>query len=394
MSQFFEPEILKSLDQKSTPFYYYDLEVLENTLQAIEEAVGDHPFVIHYAIKANANSRVLEQVKAHGFGIDCVSGEEVSCALEHGFEAKKIAFAGVGKRDDEIELGIDAGIFTFNVESIEELKVIDQIAKKKGKQVDVALRFNPNVNAKTHEYITTGLEENKFGINHWELDHLFELLPQLQQLKVKGIHFHIGSQITDLSVYQNLCNRVNEFQQIFRDRGYQLEHVNVGGGLGVNYQDPDQEIIPDFEAFFKIFKDFISLYPGQELHFELGRAVVAQSAALISRLLFVKHGIKTNFAILDAGMTELIRPALYQAYHKIENLSKSHLPHDKKYDVVGPICESSDCFGKAVKLPASERGDLFAIRSVGSYGEVMSSNYNLRKKIKNVYKDEFTKIDQ
>lgn len=387
---FIDDATLGSLQKLPTPFYYYDLDVLEETLQAVKEASADSPFKIHYAIKANANSRILEKIKAFGFGIDCVSGEEVQCALDHGFAAKQIAFAGVGKRDDEILLGIEQNIFTFNVESVEELKVIDDLAKQNNQKVDIALRFNPNVNAKTHEYITTGLEENKFGINHWELDSLFELLPTLENLNVRGLHFHIGSQITDLSVYKNLCNRVNDFQRIFRQRGYDLDHVNVGGGLGVNYEDPDSGRIPDFDAFFKIFKEFVDLYPGQSLHFELGRAIVAQSAALISKVLYVKKGIKTDFAILDAGMTELIRPALYQAYHKIENISRPKAELAQRYDVVGPICESSDCFGKAVKLPLTERGDFIAIRTTGAYGEVMSSNYNLRKNVKTIYKDELT----
>ena len=240
----------------------------------------------------------------------------------------------------------------------------------------------------THRYITTGLEENKFGINYWELDELFDLLPKLKNIRLRGIHFHIGSQITDLSVFKNLCNRVNELQAAFRERGFDLEHINVGGGLGVNYLEPDEELIPDFKSFFNIFKEFVQLAPGQELHFELGRSIIAQSASLISRVLFVKKGINTNFTILDAGMTELIRPALYQSYHKIENLTKKHLDANTKYDVVGPICESSDCFGKSILLPETERGDLIAIRTVGAYGEVMSSSYNLRDKAKTYYHDE------
>lgn len=388
MIDFFDKRSLSAFEGMKTPFYFYDLEILEQTLKAIREAVGDSPFEIHYAIKANANSKVLEKIKEHGLGIDCVSGEEVACALEHGFAPHQIAFAGVGKRDDEIELGIEHGIFTFNVESLEELKVINELASNKQKQVDIALRFNPNVNAKTHEYITTGLEENKFGINYWELNDLFELLPTLPNLKLMGLHFHIGSQIRDLSVYKNLCNRVNQFQEIFRQRGFELGHVNVGGGLGVNYEDPDVGMIPDFSEFFSIFREFVNLYPGQSLHFELGRAVVAQSAALISKVLYVKKGIKTDFAIVDAGMTELIRPALYQAYHKIQNISKLNEADKQAYDVVGPICESSDCFGKRIKLPFTERGDLIAIRTTGAYGQVMSSNYNLRKNVKTIYKDE------
>lgn len=388
MMAHFDWNKLDGLAQIKTPFYYYNLGQLQETLVALKKEVEGFPFHVHYAIKANSNTRILEQIKKAGLGIDCVSGNEVQCALDHGFNASEIAFAGVGKSDEEIRLGLEKGIFTFNVESLPELKIIDEMAGQMGKIAPIALRFNPNVNAKTHKYITTGLEENKFGINYWELDELFVLLPQLKNCKLLGLHFHIGSQILDLSVYKNLCNRVNELQQQFKARAIAIDHINVGGGLGVNYQEPDSDAIPDFASFFQIFKDFLDLMPGQTLHFELGRALVAQSASLISRVLYVKKGIKTNFLILDAGMTELIRPALYQSFHKIENWSKANQKAEEKYDVVGPICESSDCFGKAVQLPASERGDLVAIRSTGAYGEVMASSYNLRDKAKAIYHED------
>jgi diaminopimelate decarboxylase len=383
---YFTKDKIEQLSVHATPFYYYDLEVLNKTLLSINAAVKNKPFVVHYAIKANANKPILEQIKAQGFGIDCVSGNEVKRAIELGFSSSKIAFAGVGKTDEEINYGLDQDIFTFNVESLAELKIIDELAAKKGKIAGIAIRLNPNVNAKTHHYITTGLEENKFGINAWELPEFFELFKTLQHIKLKGIHFHIGSQINDLTVFKSLCNRVNDFQQQFRERGIILDHINVGGGLGVNYESPDEETIPDFGAFFKVFDDFLELEPNQEVHFELGRSVVAQCGSLISRVLYIKEGIKTNFAILDAGMTELIRPALYQSYHKVENISQLGQPNNKKYDVVGPICESSDCFGKAIDLPETKRGDLMAIRSAGAYGEVMSSSYNLRDKAKSIYK--------
>ena len=381
-------DTLKKFEGIQTPFFYYDLSLLDKTLEAIKEATDGAPYVVHYALKANANKRIMQCVKAAGMGIDCVSGNEVRRAIEEGFAPQSIAFAGVGKTDEEIRYGLEQGIFTFNVESLPELQVIDNLAKQQQKVAHIAIRLNPNVNAKTHQYITTGLEENKFGINYWELDQLFDLLNRLKHIHLKGIHFHIGSQITDLSVFKNLCNRVNELQKVFRNRGIELEHINVGGGLGVNYAEPSKEMIPDFSSFFNVFKKFITLQPNQELHFELGRSIVAQCAALISRVLYVKKGIKTHFVILDAGMTELIRPALYQSFHKIENLSKQKNPIDSKYDVVGPICESSDCFGKAISLPQTERGDIVAIRTVGAYGEVMSSNYNLRAKAKAYYHDE------
>lgn len=384
----FTKERVEQLKSHATPYYFYDLEILDATLLAIQNAVKKKPYVVHYAIKANANERILERIKKVGFGIDTVSGNEIKWALKNGFKGNEIAFAGVGKSDEEIQTALEAGIFTFNVESIPELQVIDELAAKAGKKAPIAIRLNPNVNAKTHHYITTGLEENKFGINYWELNELFEQLEKLQNIELKGLHFHIGSQIRDLSVFKNLCNRVNELQSEFRERNIDLDHINVGGGLGVNYQNPDEELIPDFDAFFSIFDQFIDLLPNQSLHFELGRAVVAQCAALISKVLFVKEGVKTNFAILDAGMTELIRPALYQSSHHIQNLSKINEEATYKYDVVGPICESSDCFGKAILLPKTERGDLMAIRTAGAYGQVMSSQYNLRDFAKTIYHDE------
>lgn len=384
----FTKERVEQLKSHATPYYFYDLDILDATLLAIQNAVKKKPYVVHYAIKANANERILERIKKVGFGIDTVSGNEIKWALKNGFKGNEIAFAGVGKSDEEIQTALEAGIFTFNVESIPELQVIDELAAKAGKKAPIAIRLNPNVNAKTHHYITTGLEENKFGINYWELNELFEQLEKLQNIELKGLHFHIGSQIRDLSVFKNLCNRVNELQSEFRERNIDLDHINVGGGLGVNYQNPDEELIPDFDAFFSIFDQFIDLLPNQSLHFELGRAVVAQCAALISKVLFVKEGVKTNFAILDAGMTELIRPALYQSSHHIQNLSKINEEATYKYDVVGPICESSDCFGKAILLPKTERGDLMAIRTAGAYGQVMSSQYNLRDFAKTIYHDE------
>jgi len=372
----------------ATPFYYYDLSLLEANLGALKNAVNPE-YVVHYALKANANKRILEVIKNNGIGADCVSGNEVKKAVEVGFKSSEIAFAGVGKSDEEILVALQNDIFCFNSESGEEIKVINELAGKAGKTAQIALRINPNVHANTHKYITTGLEENKFGINLWELDSVMELLKTCSNIKLLGIHFHIGSQINDLSNFKNLCTKVNEIQQWFEERNYKLEHINVGGGLGVDYHQPDENPAPDYKAYFDVFGKFLELRKGQQLHFELGRAIVAQCGILVSKVLYVKKGVNTSFVILDAGMTELIRPALYQSYHKIENLSnlKSHLSN-LRYDVVGPICESSDCFGKAVMLPETNRGDLFAIRTTGAYGEVMASNYNLREKAKAIYSDE------
>lgn len=379
----FSKEQIERFKTLETPFYYYDIELLKNTLSAIKKAAPKE-YHIHYALKANSNPKLLALIKDGGFGADCVSGNEVKRAVEMGFASKDIVFAGVGKSDAEINYALDKDIFCFNVESTAELTVINDLAKAKNKTAKVALRINPNVDAHTHKYITTGLEENKFGINPYEFDVVLNLIKTLSNIQLIGLHFHIGSQITSLTPFKNLCTRVNEINQWFIEKGYLLPNINLGGGLGINYQEPDKEAIVDFESYFNVFKQFLELKTGQAVHFELGRAIIAQCGSLISRVLYIKNGINTNFAILDAGMTELIRPALYQAFHKIENLSNTTTAN-VKYDVVGPICESSDCFGKAVLLPETKRGDLMAIRSAGAYGEVMSSSYNLRDLAKAVF---------
>jgi diaminopimelate decarboxylase len=368
-----------------TPFYYYDTERLDKTLATVAKLGRENGFRIHYALKANANEPILRRISAYGYGADCVSGYEVRRALETGFNPSDIVFAGVGKADWEIELGLDQGISCFNSESIQELGVINELAARKGVKAPVALRINPHVDAHTHHYITTGIEENKFGINPWDWDKVIKFLETAPNLEWKGLHFHIGSQITNFDVFKGLCTRINEIQAWFACNNLTPRIINVGGGLGIDYSNPDSDG-PDFRTYFDIFKKHLDLQFGQEVHFEPGRALVAQSGSLISKVLYVKEGVKTRFAILDAGMTELIRPALYQAFHVIENLT-SNAPATL-YDVVGPICESSDCFGKAVNLPETRRGDLIAIRSAGAYGETMSSNYNLREKVKTWYSDE------
>lgn len=382
----FSSENLVQFAEIETPFYYYDLDLLSKTLDACASQASKYNYHVHYALKANFNDRVLQAVQATGFGADCVSGNEVKKAVETGFDAGKVVFAGVGKSDREINDALDLNIFSFNVESIQELGVINELASKKGKIAKVALRINPNVDAHTHANITTGLDENKFGINSWDLGECAEVLRSSANLEFIGIHFHIGSQITNLEVFKHLCVKVNEFADWFQSRGFSLKVLNVGGGLGINYQNPDQQI-PDFKGYFKIFSDFLNVQPHQEVHFELGRALVGQAASLISKVLYVKNGRKKNFVILDAGMTELMRPALYQAYHKLENISKIEMEASIKYDVVGPICESTDSFGKEILLPETERGDYFAIRSTGAYGEVMASNYNLRELVRYLYKE-------
>lgn len=380
---FREAEIIK-FKNTPTPFYYYNMEVLKSTLKNVVSASEKYGYHIHYALKANSNNKILELIKEHGLGADCVSGNEVKKAIECGYSSDKIVFAGVGKTDEEINTALDANIFCFNCESIPEIEVLNELAQQKDKAAQIALRINPNVNAKTHHYITTGLEENKFGINMWELDAVLDTLKKADNIKLIGLHFHIGSQITDLGAYKGLCLRVNEIQEWFYENKIIVDHVNVGGGLGIDYENPIKNAIPDFDEFFKLFYDFIELRPQQQLHFELGRSLVAQCGTLISKVLYVKNGVNTDFAIVDAGMTELLRPALYQATHKISNIT-SQSKNLKRYDVVGPICESSDCFAKALMLPETRRGDLVAIHSAGAYGEVMASQYNLRDLVKAVY---------
>ncbi len=391
----FNSALVNRFQQLETPFYYYDLELLKATLKACADASFKHHFRVHYAMKANFNPRVLATIQSFGFGADCVSGNEVLAAVAHGFKKEKIVFAGVGKSDKEINLALDQAIFCFNAESVQELDVINNLASAKNKTANIAIRINPNVDAHTHHFITTGLEENKFGINTWELPAVAEKLRQCKNLNFLGIHFHVGSQINDLSVFQNLCLKVNEIQLWFQEEGFEVKVLNVGGGLGIDYFLPDKNSIVDFGSYFQVFKDFLQINPNQEVHFELGRALVAQCASLISRVLYVKNGIKKNFLVLDAGMTELIRPMLYQAYHQIENVSRQPSASNiepqtsnlKPYDVVGPICESTDCFRTDVELPESERGDLIAIRSAGAYGEVMASGYNLRDRVQTVYSE-------
>lgn len=369
---------IEKFNTLETPFYYYDTELLRQTLKTINQEAGRYPqYHVHYAVKANANPRLLSIIRENGLGADCVSGGEINAALKAGFPADKIVFAGVGKADWEIKLGLEAGICCFNVESIPELENIDRLAAEMGKTASVALRINPNVDAHTHHYITTGLSENKFGISVEHLEMALDRLAELSHVKLMGLHFHIGSQILDMDSFKMLCNRINEIQETLYRRMTIVDVINVGGGLGVDYQSPDKQSIPDFAAYFAVFHKHLKLRPKQHLFFELGRAVVCQCGSLITRTLYVKEGVQKKFVIVDAGMTDLIRPALYQAYHSIENIS-SHLP-SQQYDVVGPICESSDCFGKVVTLPETSRGDLIAIRSAGAYGEIMASQYNCRR---------------
>lgn len=377
---------IEKFEALQTPFYYYDMKLLGETLEVVKAESGKYGYHVHYAVKANANPRILQTIAAAGLGADCVSGGEVRAALDAGFPVDKVVFAGVGKADWEIDLGLDADIFCFNVESLAELEIINERAAAKGKTARIALRINPEVDAHTHAKITTGLKENKFGINLGLLGKVLDAMKQMQHVRLIGIHAHIGSQITDMSAFRNLAIRMNEIQDELEARGIQVENLNFGGGLGIDYYHPNHLPIPAFDNYFAVFKKLLQLRPGQQVHFEPGRSVVAQCGTLISRVLYVKEGEAKKFAILDAGFTDLIRPAMYDAYHRIENLSSDG--EVELYDVVGPICESSDVFGKDVELNEAHRGDFIALRSAGAYGEVMASQYNCRALPKAYYSDQ------
>jgi diaminopimelate decarboxylase len=367
-----------------TPFYYYDLEVLRSTLDVVRKESDNSGYKVHYAVKANSNPRILKIISSYGFGADCVSFNEINAAIAAGFNHSEIVFAGVGKTDKDIIAALKSDIFCFNCESIPEIEVINQLAAKQSKTAQIALRINPYIEAHTHKYITTGIEESKFGINTWELDDVIKKLTGLKNIRLIGIHFHIGSQITRMSVFKSLCARINELQEWFSSHNIYLQVINVGGGLGIDYENPEKN--PDFPEYFSLLNEFIDLLPSQELHIEPGRSITGQCGSLISKVLFIKNGSNTMFAIIDAGMTDLIRPALYQAHHKIENLTSTGNAY--RYDVVGPVCESSDTFAKYIELPETRRGDIIAIRSAGAYGEAMAMRYNLRDLPKSVFSDE------
>jgi diaminopimelate decarboxylase len=375
---------IEKFSKIETPFYFYDLDVLRSTLETVKKESENSGYKIHYAVKSNYNPRILKIIASYGLGADCVSFNEINAALSAGFKSDDIVFAGVGKTDKDIIAALKAGIYCFNCESIPEMEVIDQLAGIQNKTAQIALRINPYIEAHTHKYITTGIEESKFGINTWELDEVIRRLAGFKNIKLIGMHFHVGSQITRMSVFKSLCARINELQEWFSSHNVNLEIVNVGGGLGIDYENPEKN--PDFPEYFSLLNEFIELRPGQELHIEPGRSISGQCGSLISRVLFIKNGSNTQFAIIDAGMTDLIRPALYQAHHKIENLSSDGSIY--RYDVVGPVCESSDTFAKYIELPETKRGDLIAIRSAGAYGEAMASRYNLRDLPKAVFSDE------
>ena len=441
------------VEELATPFWYYDMDVFRKTVKLAASLSERYGIGAHYALKANVEPRLVSYIASKGFGADCVSGNEVKYAVESGFARSSIVFAGVGKSDKEISDALDLGIGCFNVESLMEMQVIDALAASKGVRANVSLRINPNVDAHTHRYVTTGLYENKFGISRHEFEAAIDVLKGSKALDFKGLHFHIGSQITDVEpVYSLECERAAEIVEWFEAHGMEVGSIDLGGGLGVDYDEPDENPVPDFEKWFSIIDRKLRRRPEQSVSIEPGRSMVAQCGSLITRVLFVKSGETKTFLIMDAGMNDLIRPALYGAYHKIENLSayyvnksssdemknysksssddrpgpgicESKYVEDAKaarsvrvwdrvpmknkepvgrdrplekgvqgglrlYDVVGPVCESSDVWGEGRELPYSKRGDILAIRSTGAYGSVMSSRYNLRDLAPAVFSDD------
>ena len=376
-------EVFKSIE---TPFYYYDMNLLRDTLKVYTSYLNKYHYFAHYAMKANAQKPIMEEVRKNGLGVDCVSGNEVKLAIKYGFSPDKIVYAGVGKTDKEIKYALKSGIFAFNCESVPEIIVIGELAKAMGKKAHISIRVNPDIDAHTHKYISTGLKENKFGISPWMFEDVLNVIDDNDYLELIGLHFHIGSQITELGIFKTLCERCEVLQKWFLDRGVLVSSIDLGGGLGVSYDDPHGKAIADFEDYFSIINKNLKVRPGQNVHFEPGRAIVAQCGSLISRVLYVKQGSGIKFVILDAGMNDLIRPALYHAHHKIENLISTG--RNLRYDVVGPVCESSDVWDKKVLLPQTKRGDFIAIRSAGAYGQVMGMKYNQRDLAKDYYSDD------
>ncbi|MBQ7221991.1 MAG: diaminopimelate decarboxylase [Bacteroidales bacterium] len=380
---------ISNFQKLETPLFYYDMDLLRETLSLFKKLLDKYGIVGHYALKANANDRILKAVLDHGIGAECATGNEVSLAVASGFAPENVVFAGVAKTDKEIVTALKADIACFNCESIQEIQVIDELAGSLGKRARIAIRVNPNVDAHTHKYITTGLKENKFGISPWAFDEVLKVIKASKNIDFTGLHFHVGSQITDMSVFKELCIKVNVIENWFEEKGVNVKSIDLGGGLGVDYDDPDKHPVPTFEEYLKVIHDNLKVKPGQIVRVEPGRAVVAQCGYLITRATYVKNGMEKKFVILDAGMNNLIRPALYDAHHKVENITSDG--KKSRYDVVGAVCESSDTFAANALVNETRRGDIFAIHSAGAYGQVMNMRYNQRDLAKAYYSDDFNK---
>lgn len=380
-------QVAEKLRKYETPFYLYDIALLRQTLESVTYESKKYNYHLHYAIKANYDDRLLQVIREYGLGIDCASGNELKKAIEAGFDPKTIVYAGVGKRDKELRYAIEQKILAINVESLEELFLLDRMSGEMGVVTDVALRINPDIDPKTNHCIDTGQADSKFGISYEEILENAEELKKLQNLKLIGIHLHIGSQIRELHVFENMCNKVNVIIENLERLGFSFRFVDVGGGLGVNYDVPENEPIPNFASLFSIIHNHLSV-GDREVHFEFGRAIVAECGELITSVLFNKTtATGRRLVIVDASMTELIRPALYGSYHNIENVT-SDSESNVKYTIVGTACESTDVFQENVSLKKTKRGDLIAIKSAGAYGMSMASRYNLHDLPGAVYSDE------
>lgn len=380
-------KIAQSLKDLETPFYLYDMDLLRLTLESAVTMASRYGFVLHYAVKANYDPRVLAMIKDFGLGADCASGGEVRCAVEAGFDPAKIVYAGVGKKDSEIRYAISQGIFAINCESLEEIAVVNDIAGSLGKKVDIALRVNPDIDPKTNHCIDTGQADSKFGISYEEILANAASIQAYPNIRVKGMHLHIGSQIRELHVFEYLCNKVNVIVENLEKLGFSLEFVDVGGGLGINYDVPENEPVPNFASVFAIINSHLRV-GGKSVHFEFGRAIVGECGELITRVLYRKTtATGRKLVIVDSSMTELIRPALYGAYHNIENITSASEKKDR-YTIVGTACESTDVFDENITLPETVRGDLLTLKSAGAYGQSMASTYNLHPLPRSVYSDE------
>ena len=397
---------IEKLKKYETPYYYYNTSLLNETIAEALRLAKQHNLKIHFSLKSNFNEKIVRLFASHEeIGADCVSGGEVDYSLKF-FPKEKIVFAGIGKTDKEIENAVDNGIFCLNVESYEELENLNEICKRKKKKMNFATRINPNIEAHTHEKIITGLNENKFGIYLEEDENkyynkikevYFNLNNKYEYLNFIGLHFHIGSNILNFTDFAVLCKKIDKIVDKLNDNNISITYLNLGGGLGVDYNETYLHPIPDFEGYFNTYLTNLTClqkigpnYNGNKnitLHFELGRSLIAQSGYVISKVNYVKEGIKKKFAILDAGMNDLIRPAMYDALHQIERVELND--EKEMYDVVGPICESSDVFAKNYTMDKLQKGDYVLIRTAGAYGESMASRYNFRKLIQGYLDYEF-----
>ncbi|MBR5802337.1 MAG: diaminopimelate decarboxylase [Alistipes sp.] len=380
-------KVASQLKEIETPFYLYDINLLRQTLESVVYESNKYNYKVHYAIKANNDDYLLSIIKEYGIGIDCASGNEVRKAIEMGFDPKTVVYAGVGKKDKEIRYALEQEILAINCESIEELQVVDALAAEMGKMADVGLRVNPDIDPKTNHCIDTGQADSKFGIAYDEILENVELIKSLKNINIIGIHIHIGSQIRELHVFENMCNKANAIVEKLESLGFSFRMVDVGGGLGINYDVPENEPIPNFASLFAIVREYLNV-GDKEVHFEFGRSIVGECGELIASVLFNKTtATGRRLLIIDASMTELIRPMLYGSYHNIENIT-SEEDVFKKYTVVGTACESTDVFDENISLKKSKRGDLLAIKSAGAYGRSMASEYNMHELPKAVYSDQ------